>query len=83
MGNDKISARPDKATNLFQILILTRFVSKRAIYTLQFLKDNFACPKRRFSGNCPSKRQAERVVNKSLQTFIDVFVIVISSEVYR
>ena len=90
-SNSKISACPDLATDLLQILTLTTFNSilcQKCQFTLQLCPERlcfgkclvitpkkskfpieiFACPKRRFSGNCLSfnKGQAGRVLAKSL-----------------
>ena len=58
----KISARPDLATHLLQILIPVTFtsVSKRAIHTLAMFW--------KILGNYLSKRQVGRVLAKSLDT---------------
>ena len=92
-SNLKISARPDLATNLLQILIPATFNSplcQKGQFTLQlcprrwFVRkifcyyhpkvkiekstlETFACPNRWFLGNYLSKRQARRVVAKSLR----------------
>ena len=91
-SNFKISARPDLATNLLQILIpakINSLVCQKGQFALQlcpkrrFVRkifgyytpkgqngkiflDIFACPSRRFLGNYLSKRQAGRVLAKSL-----------------
>ena len=78
----QISALPELATNLLQILIPTTFyclLCQKGQFTLQpcprgslvwkmliFFHRNFACPKWRFSGNYLSKRRAGGLLAKSL-----------------
>ena len=78
----KISACSDLATQLLQIhvpTILNSLLCQKRQFTLQpclrrwFVRNIEDCTKRRFSGNCLSKRHAGQVLAKSLVTNKDSF----------